>query len=145
MLGLGPALVYSAEHPEDSQFSQWQFYVVLMFIFSTITFQIIYLNRALAQFSTSIVIPIYYVMFTTLTLVCSGVLLGFKKYDSSYGYLPLFVGFLVICCGVGLLFKDVIIKNNDIKIEDAKCRLETANTTSIYVIGAEEDVKFEKQ
>ncbi|KAL6720423.1 hypothetical protein ACLMJK_002345 [Lecanora helva] len=65
--------------------------------------QMNYFNKALSQFSTSIVNPLYYVTFTTATLVASFILFqGFNTTDA-VNTLSLLSGFLVIFTGVYLL------------------------------------------
>ena len=44
-----------------------------------ILIQMNYLNKALDIFNTSLVTPIYYVMFTTLTIIASAIL--FKEWN----------------------------------------------------------------
>ncbi|XP_051825061.1 magnesium transporter NIPA2-like [Antechinus flavipes] len=68
-----------------------------------ISIQVNYLNRALDIFSTSIVTPIYYVLFTTAVMTCSAIL--FKEWqlmdlDSVIGTIS---GFLTIVFGIFLL------------------------------------------
>jgi magnesium transporter len=65
--------------------------------------QMNYFNKALSQFSTSIVNPLYYVTFTTATLCASFILFqGFNTVDA-VNTLSLLCGFLVIFAGVYLL------------------------------------------
>jgi magnesium transporter len=62
-----------------------------------------YFNKALSQFSTSIVNPLYYVTFTTATLCASFILFrGFNTSDA-INTMSLLCGFLVIFTGVYLL------------------------------------------
>lgn len=74
-----------------------------------ITIQMNYLNKSLDIFNTSIVTPIYYVMFTTFTITASAIL--FKEWSqvTALDIIGSLCGFLVIVCGVFLLhaFKDV--------------------------------------
>eukprot|EP00794_Sanderia_malayensis_P007191 gene7191-7997_t len=71
--------------------------------------QMVYLNKALDIFNTSIVTPIYYVMFTTFTITASAIL--FKEWENlgSRDVLGALCGFLTIIVGVFLLhsFKDM--------------------------------------
>lgn len=65
--------------------------------------QMNYFNKALSQFSTSIVNPLYYVTFTTATLCASFILFrGFNTADA-VNTLSLLCGFLIIFTGVYLL------------------------------------------
>ena len=65
--------------------------------------QMVYLNKALDIFNTSLVTPIYYVMFTTCTIIASAIL--FKEWEnlSSKDVLGALCGFLTIIVGVFLL------------------------------------------
>lgn len=65
--------------------------------------QMIYLNKALDVFNTSIVTPIYYVMFTTCTIIASAIL--FKEWENlvSRDVLGAICGFMTIIVGVFLL------------------------------------------
>jgi drug/metabolite transporter (DMT)-like permease len=125
--GLGSAIVYSASNPADSQWGYWFMYFLIGFIISCGIIQINYLNKALNIFSTAIVTPIYYVMFTTLTLICSGILLRITSFSSVTSFVTLCIGFLVIVCGVALLF-EYSLKLNKIeelakkKALDEECR-----------------------
>ena len=80
-------------------------YFLIGFVVSCGIIQINYLNKALNIFSTAIVTPIYYVMFTTMTLICSGVLLRITTFSSVENFVTLCIGFLVIVGGVALLFE----------------------------------------
>lgn len=80
--------------------STWAFAIVTVVCILT---QMNYFNKALSQFSTSIVNPLYYVTFTTATLCASFILFrGFNTSDA-INTLSLLCGFLVIFSGVYLL------------------------------------------
>lgn len=66
-----------------------------------ITTQMYYLNRALDSFNTAIVTPLYYVMFTTATLVVSGVL--FQLRQAPVAVAAEACGFAVVVAGTFLL------------------------------------------
>ena len=74
-----------------------------------ITVQMNYLNKALDIFNTSMVTPIYYVMFTTFTITASAIL--YKEWSelNAKDALGSICGFTVIICGVFLLhaFRDI--------------------------------------
>jgi len=90
----------------------------LLAVASCITVQMNYLNKALDIFNTSIVTPIYYVMFTALTIIASAIL--FQEWrtlsDPPKDLAGALCGFLTIIFGVFLLhaFKDLHIKLSDI-------------------------------
>ncbi|XP_028923451.1 magnesium transporter NIPA2-like [Ornithorhynchus anatinus] len=84
----------------------WLLFLCLVICVST---QINYLNKALDIFNTSVVTPIYYVLFTTAVLTCSAIL--FKEWqhmgvDNVVGTIS---GFLTIVLGIFLLhaFRDI--------------------------------------
>ncbi|KAJ3110116.1 hypothetical protein HDU96_006891 [Phlyctochytrium bullatum] len=104
--GFGAALVYSVRNwRTDNQFVIWGIYPLLAFVVLTIVTQIHFLNRSLGLFSAAVVTPIYYVFFTTATLVSSAVLFQGFPVDSAAQGLSIVMGFLVIVGGVALLFE----------------------------------------
>ncbi|KAI9831022.1 MAG: hypothetical protein M1819_005260 [Sarea resinae] len=80
--------------------STYVFAIVVIFCILT---QMNYFNKALSQFPTSLVNPLYYVTFTTATLCASFILFkGFNTADA-VNTISLLCGFLVIFTGVYLL------------------------------------------
>ncbi|XP_014670672.1 PREDICTED: magnesium transporter NIPA2-like [Priapulus caudatus] len=59
-------------------FTSWLTYALAASVFACIAVQMNYLNRALDTFNTSLVSPIYYVFFTTFTIIASAIL--FKEW-----------------------------------------------------------------
>ncbi|KAF9978499.1 hypothetical protein BGZ73_002164 [Actinomortierella ambigua] len=99
--GLGAAIVLNVT-TGTPQFNQWFIYVTLAFVIITLVTEINYLNKALNLFNTSMVTPIYYVLFTSATIVASIIL--FQGFSASFGSIVTVVmGFLVICAGIVLL------------------------------------------
>ncbi|KAI1234719.1 hypothetical protein IHE44_0003095 [Lamprotornis superbus] len=105
--GLGIALkeLFSGK-PVLKEPLAWVLLVCLVICIST---QINYLNKALDIFNTSVVTPIYYVLFTTAVMMCSAIL--FKEWqhmvlDNIIGSIS---GFLTIVSGIFLLhaFRDM--------------------------------------
>ncbi|KAI9802114.1 MAG: hypothetical protein M1833_002035 [Piccolia ochrophora] len=87
----------------NNQFSHPSTYVFAIVVIVCILTQMNYFNKALSQFSTSLVNPLYYVTFTTATLCASFILFrGFNTSDA-VNTLSLLCGFLVIFTGVYLL------------------------------------------
>jgi magnesium transporter len=87
----------------NNQFTHPSTYVFGIVTVVSILTQMNYFNKALSQFSTSIVNPLYYVTFTTATLCASFILFrGFNTSDA-VNTLSLLCGFLVIFSGVYLL------------------------------------------
>ncbi|KAL8852818.1 MAG: hypothetical protein Q9221_002327 [Calogaya cf. arnoldii] len=86
-----------------NQFTYPSTYVFIIVTVVCILTQMNYFNKALSQFSTSLVNPLYYVTFTTATLCASFILFrGFNTTDA-VNTISLLSGFLVIFTGVYLL------------------------------------------
>ncbi|KAI9748186.1 MAG: hypothetical protein M1815_003465 [Lichina confinis] len=99
----GIALKISFAPDGENQFTHPSTYVFAIVVVVCILTQMHYFNKALSQFSTSIVNPLYYVTFTTSTLVASFILFrGFNTTDA-VNTISLLCGFLVIFTGVYLL------------------------------------------
>ena len=58
----------------DNQFTNWLTYFFIAQLIFCISVQMIYLNKALDTFNTSVVTPIYYVFFTTFVIIASAIL-----------------------------------------------------------------------
>ncbi|KAF9573941.1 hypothetical protein EC968_007769 [Mortierella alpina] len=99
--GLGAAIVLNIT-TGTPQFNHWFIYVTIVFVICTMLTEINYLNKSLNLFNTAVVTPVYYVFFTSATLVASVILFqGFKASGTSI--MTVVMGFLVICAGVILL------------------------------------------
>ena len=100
----------------DSQLKNPLGWFFLIAVASCIAVQMNYLNRSLDTFNTSLVTPIYYVMFTTMTIIASGIL--FKEWNilTAKDIVGALCGFITIICGVFLLhaFKDINVKISDL-------------------------------
>jgi len=98
--GFGAAIVYSVT--TKNQFTHWFTYVTMVLMFAAQIMEINYLNVALNCFNTAMVTPVYYVTFTTSTIVASAVL--FRGFDASaQDLITVVMGFIVIVSGVALL------------------------------------------
>lgn len=90
----------------------------LVAVATCITIQMNYLNKALDIFNTSIVTPIYYVMFTTLTIIASAILFQEWKVlqNPVKDVVGALCGFGTIIFGVFLLhaFKDFTVTLSDL-------------------------------
>ncbi|RMZ76252.1 hypothetical protein DV738_g5061, partial [Chaetothyriales sp. CBS 135597] len=87
----------------NNQFSHPSTYVFAIVTVVCILTQMNYFNKALSQFPTQIVNPLYYVTFTTATLCASFILFrGFNTTDA-VNTISLLCGFLTIFTGVYLL------------------------------------------
>jgi len=99
--GLGAAIVLNIT-TGTPQFNQWFIYVTMVFVICTLVTELNYLNKALNLFNTAMVTPVYYVCFTSATLVASVILFqGFSA--SPLSIMTVVLGFVVICAGVILL------------------------------------------
>jgi hypothetical protein len=102
----------------DSQITNPVAWVLLGTVLSCATTQINYLNKALDIFNTSLVTPIYYVMFTLLTITASAILFKEWKAMGSKDTIGSICGVLTIIFGVFLLhaFKDVRFSLKDLNL-----------------------------
>ena len=93
----------------DSQVSNWLTWLFVFGVAVCIITQMNFLNKALDIFNTSMVTPIYYVMFTTFTIIASAIF--FKEWHDLHPkqVLGLICGFGTIITGVFLIhaFKDL--------------------------------------
>nr|XP_023962571.1 magnesium transporter NIPA4 [Chrysemys picta bellii] len=107
--GLGIAIKgFFADQPVLQNPLTW---ILILTLVGSVTTQINYLNKALDIFNTSLVFPIYYVLFTTIVITTSIIL--FKEWVamSVVDIIGTVCGFLTIILGVFLLhaFKDMDI------------------------------------
>ena len=100
----------------DSQLTNPVAWGLIFAVLACVLTQMNYLNKALDIFNTSLVTPIYYVMFTTLTIIASAILFREWEVLDSKDTTGAICGFLTIVCGVFLLhaFKDVHFTLKDI-------------------------------
>ncbi len=96
---LGIALKLTFEG--SNQFIFPQTYAFVAVVISAVVTQMNYLNKALDIFNTAIVTPIYYVMFTTLTIAAS--MLMFREKQTTAAIITELSGFVTIVCGTFLL------------------------------------------
>lgn len=87
----------------NNQFTHLSTYLFLFVVALCILTQMNYFNKALDQFDTSIVNPLYYVTFTTFTLTASFILFRGFNTTSAVNIISLLIGFLIIFSGVYLL------------------------------------------
>ncbi|GFZ47806.1 hypothetical protein JCM24511_05553 [Saitozyma sp. JCM 24511] len=87
----------------NNQLTHISTYVFGVVVVSCILIQMNYFNKALDTFSTNVVNPIYYVFFTTATIIASAIL--FQGFNTTGGVntISLICGFLIIFMGVYLL------------------------------------------
>jgi drug/metabolite transporter (DMT)-like permease len=87
----------------NNQFTHPSTYVFAIVVAVCIITQMNYFNKALDQFDTSIVNPLYYVTFTTCTLCASFILFKGFNTTNAVNTISLICGFLIIFSGVYLL------------------------------------------
>ncbi|VEU21014.1 DEKNAAC101966 [Brettanomyces naardenensis] len=87
----------------NNQFTHVSTYVFIITVVVCIMTQMTFFNKALAQFDTSIVNPLYYVTFTTATLLASFILFRGFNTTSTVDVISLLCGFLIIFSGVYIL------------------------------------------
>ncbi|PWA82770.1 magnesium transporter NIPA [Artemisia annua] len=83
-------------------FQTW-FFTLLLAVFCVM--QINYLNKALDTFNTNVISPVYYVMFTSLTIVASVIMFKDWNKQSASEIATEICGFVTILCGTFLLHK----------------------------------------
>ncbi|CAB3402881.1 unnamed protein product [Caenorhabditis bovis] len=95
----------------NQQLTNWLTYFWLASVAMCVSVQLIYLNKALDIFNTSMVTPIYYVFFTTFVILASSIL--YKEWSclGASDVLGNIVGFLTTIIGIFQmqLFRDVNI------------------------------------
>ncbi|CBI24221.3 hypothetical protein VitviT2T_008879 [Vitis vinifera] len=98
---LGTSLKLTFEGKNQLIFPETWFFMVVVAI--CVITQMNYLNKALDTFNTAVVSPIYYVMFTSLTILASVIM--FKDWDGQSGgsIISEICGFIVVLSGTILL------------------------------------------
>ncbi|KAG0189136.1 hypothetical protein DFQ28_003799 [Apophysomyces sp. BC1034] len=87
----------------NNQFKHASTYVFAVVVVVCIITQMNYFNKALEQFSTNVVNPIYFVSFTSATIAASAILYQGFNTDNSVNVVSLICGFVIIFAGVYLL------------------------------------------
>lgn len=131
----------------DNQLTNWLSWFLLISVAFCISVQMIYLNKALDVFNTSVVTPILYVVFTSCVILASAIL--FKE----WGGLPaddiagVLCGFFTVVSGIFLLqaFKDMNISLSSLpraKKETSAPPLCNGNYVSVPTTAYEERVEL---
>jgi magnesium-transporting ATPase (P-type) len=107
------------------------------FVVASAIFQVLYLNKSLQHFSTSIVTPVYYVFFSTATLITSAVLFQGFNVSSFINGATIVLGFLVIVIGVALLFQ-YNLKLNKLAQKEPKMNTDTSMLPDISASSIDE-------
>ncbi|KAI7757197.1 hypothetical protein M8C21_017195 [Ambrosia artemisiifolia] len=89
----------------SNQFIYFQTWFFTVLLFGFILLQLNYLNRALDTFNTAVISPVYYVMFTSFTILASMIM--FKNWDhqNASQIISELSGFVTIFSGTFLLHK----------------------------------------
>lgn len=111
---LGIALKLTFEG--DNQLTYAETYFCLGVVVACVLTQMNYLNKALDLYNTAIVSPIYYVMFTVLTIVASVIM--FKDVQSAVQVATELCGFITIVSGTFLLHttRDMEVSWSDLRL-----------------------------
>lgn len=102
---------------KSNDFGLWLPYVLIITTIFFIFVQMNYLNKALDIFNTSIVTPIYYVIFTTLVIVASAILFKEWRHMTVENVIGDLCGFSIVIIAVILLnaFQNAEISINDLR------------------------------
>lgn len=114
--GLGLAL-RSTFGGRKNEFTNSITWLCLISLVVCVTIQMNYLNKALDVFNTSVVQPIYYVLFTTFVIIASAILFKEWKAMKVEAVLGNICGFLTVICAIFLLhaFKDCDISLSNLQ------------------------------
>ncbi|WIA13133.1 hypothetical protein OEZ85_006728 [Tetradesmus obliquus] len=100
----------------DNQMVYIHFYLFLLIVVTCLLTQMNYLNKALDLFNTAIVSPIYYVMFTLLTIVASVIM--FQDEQTRVQMATQACGFVTIVSGTFLLHTTKDLDLTRVQLED---------------------------
>ncbi|XP_050215628.1 probable magnesium transporter NIPA1 isoform X1 [Mercurialis annua] len=100
-VGIALKLTFSGTN-QFKYYQTWLFTIIVVF---SCLLQINYLNKALDTFNTAVISPVYYVMFTTFTIIASMIM--FKDWDSQEAsqIATELSGFITILSGTFLLHR----------------------------------------
>ncbi|XP_055822153.1 probable magnesium transporter NIPA2 [Solanum dulcamara] len=88
-----------------NQFKHYQTWLFTVFVIIFCLLQLNYLNKALDTFNTAVVSPVYYVMFTTLTILASMIMFKDWDHQTATQIITELCGFVTILSGTFLLHK----------------------------------------
>ncbi|KAI8842190.1 magnesium transporter NIPA-domain-containing protein [Chytriomyces cf. hyalinus JEL632] len=133
--GVGSSIVTTVrDFPENNQFLQWPMYPLILFMVLTIVFQITYLNKAMAVYSTAIIYPIHYVCFTGVTIISTAFLFREFPVTSLDSGASIVEGFLVLVAGVMLLYMSNLEELNKIEAENIKIQAVDTEVTDLDTV-----------
>uniref|UniRef100_A0A7N0U3M0 Probable magnesium transporter n=1 Tax=Kalanchoe fedtschenkoi TaxID=63787 RepID=A0A7N0U3M0_KALFE len=97
----------------SNQFGYFQTWIFTLIVVFTCVTQINYLNKALDTFNTAVVSPVYYVMFTSLTILASMIMFKDWASQNASQIATELCGFVTILSGTFLLHKTKDMGNED--------------------------------
>lgn len=98
----------------DNQFFYPETWIFLAVVFTCVLTQLNYLNRALDAFDTAVVSLVYYVMFTSFTILASMIMFKNWKGQSTANIISESCGFLIILSGMVLLLSTKDLQDSKI-------------------------------
>lgn len=101
----------------SNDFGNWLPYFLIVTTVIFIAIQMNYLNKALDVFNTSIVTPIYYVIFTSLVITASAILFKEWRHMSAEDIVGDVCGFCIVIVAVVLLNG---FQNMDVSLDDVR-------------------------
>lgn len=120
----------------SNDFGNWLPYFLIVTTVIFIAIQMNYLNKALDVFNTSIVTPIYYVIFTTLVITASAILFKEWKHMGVEDIVGDLCGFCIVIVAVVLLngFQNMDVSLDDVRsIMRPKRELKSINGSSANI------------
>nr|KAJ0222352.1 hypothetical protein LSAT_V11C200066570 [Lactuca sativa] len=89
----------------SNQFIYFQTWIFTLLLFVFCLTQLNYLNKALDTFNTAVISPVYYVMFTSLTILASMIMFKNWNHQNATQIVTELSGFVTIFSGTFLLHK----------------------------------------
>uniref|UniRef100_A0A914H5S3 Magnesium transporter NIPA2 n=1 Tax=Globodera rostochiensis TaxID=31243 RepID=A0A914H5S3_GLORO len=134
--GLGLAIKESITTEE--QFTNWLTWFWLLAVLGCISVQLVYLNKSLDIYNTSMVTPIYYVFFTSFVILASSILYKEWACLGASDVIGNVIGFLTTVIGIFQmqLFRDIEI--GSLKRFRLLCTTDSRSTTSSHISGLDE-------
>jgi magnesium transporter len=102
---------------KSNDFGYWLPYFLMIVTVVFIAIQMNYLNKALDLFNTSVVTPVYYVIFTSLVILASAILFKEWVHMQAVDVIGDLCGFFVVIVAVILLnaFRDMDVSMDDVR------------------------------
>ncbi|KFK39685.1 magnesium transporter nipa2 [Arabis alpina] len=115
-----------------NQFKYFHAWIFVLVVATCCVLQINYLNKALDTFNTAVISPVYYVMFTTFTIIASMIM--FKDWASQSGLkiATELCGFVTILSGTFLLHKTKDMGNSASVSGSGRCSVSIPRDTPVF-------------